>query len=139
IGWQNVGRITIDLELKDITSISGIALNVVKNEAAKVEFPLNINLFFSLDGVNFTFGGDINANRVEHPKGYKVFKLTETNINKDAKYIKIIIIPHGGMFFTDEVNVYGKNSLFKSSKVKTIDNKGIEEIVERNKQLEINR
>src|SRR5690606_6610343 len=55
LGWENHGQITIDLELQETSSISKIAIHTAKNEAAGVYLPLNINIFTSLNGNDYSY------------------------------------------------------------------------------------
>lgn len=139
LGWQNYGRIAIDLELKEKTYLTSISLNTAKNESADVFLPLNVNVFTSLDGKNYSYLTDMSVRQVNKDNLYKVVSLKHDNINLDAKYIRLIIIPQGRMFFTDEITVYGKAKGRNSAQAKIISNSDIETIINKNKQTEINR
>lgn len=140
LGWQNYGQITIDLELQETSLVSKIAIHTAKNEAAGVYLPLNINIFTSIDGSNYSHAGDISGYDESAVNTYKAVELQNDKINSNAKFIKLVINPQGRMFFTDEITITGKSksvSLFQSSNI--LSKGQLQNIISKNKSAEINR
>ncbi|TCK84876.1 glycoside hydrolase domain-containing protein [Albibacterium bauzanense] len=140
LGWENYGQITIDLELQETSSVSKIAIHTAKNEAAGVYLPLNINIFTSIDGNNYSYAGDISGYDESAVNTYKAVELQNDKINSNAKFIKLVINPQGRMFFTDEITITGKSkslSLFQSSNI--LSKGQLQNIISKNKSAEINR
>jgi hypothetical protein len=140
LGWQNYGQITIDLELQETSSVSKIAIRTAKNEAAGVYLPLNINIFTSIDGNNYSHAGDISGYDESVVNTYKAVELQNDKLNSNAKFIKLVINPQGRMFFTDEITITGKSksiSLFQSSNI--LSKGQLQNIISKNKSAEINR
>ncbi|HUH18944.1 hypothetical protein [Albibacterium sp.] len=140
LGWENHGQITIDLELQETSSVSKIAIHTAKNEAAGVYLPLNINIFTSLNGNDYSYAGDISGYSESAVNTYKAVELQNDKININAKFIKLVINPQGRMFFTDEITITGKSkalSLFQSSNI--LSKSQLQNIIAKNKSAEINR
>lgn len=140
LGWQNHGQITIDLEISSPALVTGVKLTTAKNEAAEILLPLNVHAFGSIDGKGYAYLGDLNANKQDHPDGYLTVELSRQGIDKNARYVRLIIIPHGRMFFTDEITVYGKKVVTNANtRMKTLSPQEVEEIIRESKRSEINR
>jgi len=139
LGWRNYGQITIDLELQETSLISQIILHTAKNGAAGVYLPLNINIFTSLNGKDYTHSGDISGYDESPVNTYKAVELQKDNIDANAKYIRLVVNPQGRLFFTDEITVIGKGKSLISKQSNTLTTKQIQDIIAKNKSAEINR
>src|SRR5690606_22273078 len=106
----------------------------------EILLPLNVHAFGSIDGKGYAYLGDLNANKQDHPDGYLTVELSRQGIDKNARYVRLIIIPHGRMFFTDEITVYGKKVVTNANtRMKTLSPQEVEEIIRESKRSEINR
>lgn len=139
LGWQNYGEITIDLELQDISFISNIAVHTAKNEAANAYLPLNINIFTSINGKDYSYAGDISGYDDSPVNTYKVVELQKDKINVNAKFVKLIVNPQGRLFFTDEVTISGQSPSLTLKQAKTVTLEQLQQIISKNKSAEINR
>jgi len=139
LGWQNFGEITIDLELQDISFISNIAVHTAKNEAANAYLPLNINIFTSINGKDYSHAGDISGYDDSPVNTYKIVELKKDKINVNAKYVKLIVNPQGRLFFTDEITISGQSRSSTSKQSKAITPQQLQQIISKNKSAEINR
>lgn len=139
LGWKSTGQITIDIELETLSEISSISMNTAKNEAANVFFPLNVNLFISSDGKSYQYIGDISPKEFTQKNIYKAITLSKEMINSIAKYVKIVVIPEGNMFFTDEIVIKGNKTSSTATSSAALTTSQMGKIVSENKKSEVNR
>ncbi len=117
--WGSTGiEITLDLENHNV--IDMVKIHSVGGGLANVEFPEFIALLVSDNGINYSFAGLIDNekvagvrstgnNRVPH-----VFVLDKLNVG--ARFVKLIIRPTDAYFFLDEIEVLGrKKDIFASA------------------------
>lgn len=139
LGWQKQGEVVIDLELSKVSSIGSIALNTAKNESANVYLPLNVNVFTSRDGKSYAYAGDMARQVDDGDKGYQRAELSLTNIHQQAKHVRLVIIPRGSMFFTDEIRLFSSSGTLSQKKVSLLSKEEISSRIARNKQTAVNR
>lgn len=123
IGWVRQ-QVTITIDLGKIQPVGSVALNTCRNQNVGIDFPSNIYVFSSLNNIDFIYNGDA-AETPENVAGpYEVKKFCLNTINKNARYISIVVVPDGPYFFTDEIEVYpgrnkttGRPQLISKSKI----------------------
>lgn len=116
VGWQQKKTITLDFELKELSSIEHIELSTAANEAANALNPLSVSVFFSSDGVKYEFLEDIADRAFDGRGSYRTYKLVSKSAPQIAKFIKIVVHPQGSFFFSDQVIIAGKPATKKDSK-----------------------
>lgn len=139
LGWQKHGEVVIDLEVSKVSSIGSIALNTAKNENANVYLPLNVNIFISRDGKSYAYAGDMARQDVDAAKGYQRVELSLNNIHQQAKYVRLVIVPRGSMFFTDEIRLFSSAGSHSQKKALTLSNDEMRTRIARNKQTAVHR
>ncbi|WP_158640554.1 DUF4091 domain-containing protein [Anseongella ginsenosidimutans] len=105
LGWQHTPRIVLNFAWKTAFQLDKITLNTATNPDADVSLPLNIHVFASLNGKTFRYLGDMIANAQKETTYYQVIKLQLADIDVPAKFLRLVIVPKGTMFFTDEVEI----------------------------------
>ncbi|MEV4886827.1 hypothetical protein MRBLMN1_005404 [Chitinophaga ginsengisegetis] len=116
LGWQNTGKITIDITLPQPVPVTGINLNTVTGQKAQVTLPLSVLAFVSNDQQNWSFAGDMMGQSSVKDEYYRIVPLSLRNIGITGKYIRLIVVPNGSYFFTDEIQVFtGKQAAGKKS------------------------
>jgi hexosaminidase len=102
------------IDLGKPTDINSVALNFLKSEGSWIYFPVQIEIYSSLDNVNFI--NEKNLSREEIYKDNGIIKLNQ--LNKVSRFIKVIaknngIIPEGkpgagskSWLFVDEIEIH---------------------------------
>lgn len=105
VGWQN-RQVTITIDLLKIEPIKSVFFNTARKSSVGVEFPQNIFVFLSDDNNKYHFAGDA-ANSSENESGdYKIHKFSLDQINSEARYVKIVVVPNGKRIFCDEIEIF---------------------------------
>lgn len=113
LGWQNINKITINITLPALTNIDYIKLNTVTGQKAQVNLPLSILVFGSKDQHSWQQLGDMmDKNKVEDAY-YNIVSLTQ-QVDRSLQYLKLVVVPNGAYFFTDEITVFSKNNTAKA-------------------------
>lgn len=106
--FQGFRDITIDLEAP--ATVEEIALSVLQDVPVGIYFPQEVEFYLSMDGQKWEFLGRAYSEVPTSEKGPIKQKISKMDINKIARYVKIIV-PVEGWLFVDEVEVWGTNSL----------------------------
>ncbi|MFY0255859.1 hypothetical protein ACDQ55_18100 [Chitinophaga sp. 30R24] len=137
LGWQNINQITIDLTLPRLLTVGAIMLNSVTGQKAQVNLPLNVLAFISSDAQHWQFAGDLVQPSVQD-EYYRIVPLTLQGIGITGRYIKLVVVPNGSYFFTDEVQVFtGNENIEKKSSPLTTD--GLNAFVARQREETISK
>lgn len=106
LGWQGAAKITFNFKFDNLYNISKVSISTVTGLRAGISLPLNLFVFVSENGTDFRMVGDImDVNKVKD-ESYRKTKLSLDNINTTAKYMRLVIVPNGLFFFTDEIEVF---------------------------------
>ncbi|WP_139170022.1 hypothetical protein [Chitinophaga terrae (ex Kim and Jung 2007)] len=109
LGWQNVNKITINITLPALTNIDFIKLNTVTGQKAQVNLPLSIMVFGSKDQQSWQQLGDMMDNNKVEDAYYNIISLTQ-QVDRSLRYLKLVVVPNGAYFFTDEISVFAKSN-----------------------------
>jgi hypothetical protein len=145
LGWQNTGKIQIDLTLQNPETINKVSLITAANKAAGVSLPLNVYVFASADRKAFKLLGDMMTNVSADFTGYKKVPLALTGFNVKAKYVRLVVVPSGAMFFTDEINIQRSNVPVSSvlaakiDQVSSMADTDIDKLLSTNTNLAVNK
>ncbi|RFS22021.1 hypothetical protein DVR12_15370 [Chitinophaga silvatica] len=112
LGWQNVNRVTIDLTLPSGSSVGTIKLNTVTGQKAQVNLPLCILVFASNDQKSWQYIGDMMKQKHEDSY-YQITSITQ-QVDRQAQFLKLVVIPNGSYFFTDEIEVFAAKGNVKA-------------------------
>ncbi len=116
VGWVR-RQVTITIDLEQIQLVGTITFNSVRRSDQNVDFPQNIYVFLSDDNHHFTYIGD--AAKDSNGRGpYLVRKFVLNNINVNARYVSITVLPQGNNLFCDEIEVLKGKDLEKSRNLK---------------------
>ncbi|WP_142688529.1 glycoside hydrolase domain-containing protein [Chitinophaga polysaccharea] len=138
LGWQNTGRITFDITLPQALPVTGINLNTVTGQKAQVTLPMSILAFVSNDQQSWSFAGDMMAQSSARDEYYRIVPLTLRNIGITGKYIRLVVVPNGSYFFTDEIQVLtGKQTAAKKPVI--VASSAMENFVKEQRTATINK
>lgn len=118
VGWSGSKRISIEIDLIKPSAIGAVVLNTARSDKSNVSYPSNVFVFISNNKSKYTYVGDL-AKDVDNTSGdYKIKKFSLSGINQVGRYVRLIVIPNGTFFFSDEIEVTkGGNSNTKSQVV----------------------
>lgn len=105
VGWKDANRIDIDIDLDGEKNISNVVINTARGNKAEVHYPANVFVFLSNDLQTYCYAGDIMTSLDNVSGGYEVREFILKNINIQAKYVKLVVIPNGKYTFLDEIEV----------------------------------
>jgi hypothetical protein len=104
VGWQLTG-VTITIDLEKIRSIGSVTFNTVRSIEVGISFPKNIFIFLSTDNKKFMYVGDAADVPDNLPGNTKVKKFKLDNIDRSARFVKLVVVPEGHYLFCDEIEV----------------------------------
>ncbi|MCW3464666.1 glycoside hydrolase domain-containing protein [Chitinophaga nivalis] len=105
LGWQNADKITFNIALDRSLPVAQINLNTVTGQKAQVNLPLNVLAFVSNNQQDWQFVGDLMEQQPVKNDYYRITPVSLKNIGQSARYIKLVVVPDGSYFFTDEIQV----------------------------------
>lgn len=104
VGWMGK-KVLITIDLGEIQAISDVTFNTVRSTPAGVSFAKNVYVFISNDNNSFKYVGDAGDTPDNSPGPYEIKKFILKNINFEARYITLAVIPQGKLLFCDEIEV----------------------------------
>jgi hypothetical protein len=149
VGWQNVATpVDIIIDLGRTGFIQEIRIYTTGGGLAGVEFPRQVFGFVSPDNKNFELAGIAESNqtaglRGDSPKRIPTVLLIK-NVNKTARFVKILAEPEGVYLFLDEIEVIGNlatadsTSFVKSNRFKPMNPQDIFASIEKREQFKRN-
>ncbi|NLU92231.1 glycoside hydrolase domain-containing protein [Chitinophaga sp. Ak27] len=121
LGWQNVKQVTIDFSFDKPVQVSRVNLNTVTGQKAEVSMPLSVLVFISNDQQQWQFLGDMTEQSGAKDEYYKIIPLSLKGLQASGKYVRVLAIPNGSYFFTDEIQIIaGKDNAGKAGAYKTV-------------------
>ncbi len=150
VGWQYVKTpVDIIIDLGRTGFIQEIRIHTTGGGLSGVEFPRQVFGFVSPDNKNFELAGVAGTNqtaglRGDTPKRIPIV-LHVKNINKTARFVKILLEPEGAFLFLDEIEVIGSlvtvdstASKAKSNRFKPTNPQDVFASIEKKEQLKRN-
>lgn len=110
LGWQNTEKVVINITLPRKLTVGAVNMHSVTGQKAQVQLPLSVLVFTSEDQQSWSFAGDMIKQHPVKDEYYKVVGLSLDQIGQSAKYIKLVVVPNGSYFFTDEIQVFAGNT-----------------------------
>lgn len=141
LGWTYVPEIVIDLALKRKEYVESVELHTGANFNAEVLYPLNILVFIKDPLIEeYRFVGDMISDEVDLKLSSSGIYITMKNINVETSAFKIIVIPNGKFFFTDEIRVKRNDKAINdNSSYGLFKEAELQKLVNSKKQLAIDR
>lgn len=104
VGWSGKSRVSITIDLGQIEPLENLSFNTAAG-TANVHFPQNVYVFVSDDAEHYKYVGDASYDQDRQYGTYEIRKFSLNNINYEARYVTLEIIPEGKYLFTDEIEV----------------------------------
>ncbi|MEO7534921.1 MAG: hypothetical protein ABIU30_13780 [Ferruginibacter sp.] len=127
VGWQIQIPLKIVIDLGANMPVSSVSLSTVRGEREGVKFPSDIFVFTSSNEQNCAYAGDAVIN-TDNETGATLAKKFKVRLTGKARYIYLVVVPAGNLFFCDEIevtngkaNIISSTTSFASIKVDNID------------------
>lgn len=106
VGWTNVSRVTVVIDLGSVQPISGVSFDTAAG-TADVEWPRSLFVLVSDDGREFFPVADLAAlsDAPETPR-YRRFLFATHSLRTHGRYVAVMVDPSGPFAFCDEIEVY---------------------------------
>jgi len=117
VGWVGGEMTEFTVDLGKDSPIQGVALHMAAGQSG-VEWPMNIEVYVSEDGANFSTVTDVMAALTERPPEgeYAATWLVADQLKTHGRFVKFVISPtnlgNGAYIFLDEVEVYRGDAAF---------------------------
>lgn len=108
-GFTTNKPITISLDLGKPCEIHEIRVNTCRGIASGVFFPLKIDVYASVDDAKYYYVGDVMEGHDNAPGEYLVKRFETKFSSQPARYVTLFVLPGGYSFFTDEIEILGKD------------------------------
>lgn len=105
VGWSGKPKIEVDIDLKQIEKINNIRINTAQNDRGTVQFPAHAFVFLSNDARNYEYAGDAMKDYIEFLDENIVKEFELEQINKKARFVKLVFISVGKYLTLDEIEV----------------------------------
>ncbi|MEC5145448.1 glycoside hydrolase domain-containing protein [Chitinophaga sp. 212800010-3] len=138
LGWQNIEKVVINITLPRELTVGSVNVHSVTGQKAQVLLPLSVLVFTSEDQENWSFAGDMMKQHPVKDEYYKVVALSLDQIGQSAKYIKLVVVPNGSYFFTDEIQVFAGNAQ-SAKKLAMVATNGIDAFAKQQREGAINQ
>ena len=139
LGWQNHEFVEFGLELASESIISSIDVSSAKNEVAGVYAPLSIVAFGSLKGDNFTYLGELKPTDNLFEGRYQKINLQLSSNPINVRFVKLVVVTRGTLFFADEIMVNGMEGVLVDSEPERLSESDINQIVSNSKKSAVNK
>ncbi|WP_156811153.1 hypothetical protein [Cupriavidus sp. USMAHM13] len=105
--WKRVGRVTISLDLGEVSSVGRIKVHSSAGSVGGVSFPAHIFAYGSQDGRRFAYLGDLMERASSDPVSSYEEKDFLTSLNGVAlRFVRLEVLVVPPYFSVDEVEVY---------------------------------
>lgn len=108
LGWKRREKIEISFNLGTSDQpIGEVAFHTFSKTKTGINYPKNVFVYLSEDGKNYSLAGDA-AEGQNTPSGDELESknLVLSNINKKAKFVKLVVIPDVLMVICDEIQIF---------------------------------
>lgn len=106
LGWVKSGPVTITVDLGVRQSVDRVSFRTARRRAADVQFPANAFVYLSEEGRRYSYVGDArSASDDFDDNSYEDKQFVLSGIGALARFVRIVFIPIGPFFFTDEIEV----------------------------------
>ena len=104
VGWAGKSQVRITIDLEKIEPVKTVSFNTAAG-TAEVYFPNNLYVFISDDGKNYKYVGEASNIKGTQYGTYKISKFILKDINHNARYVALEVIPKGRYLFCDEIEI----------------------------------
>lgn len=110
VGWQNIDRLIIDIDLGSSVDFNRVTFNTARGETTEMYYPANIFVFTSDDKSAYQYLGDMMVSKDNEAGPYEVHNFEFSFPAAKGRYVRLVVNARSADIFCDEIQVFNNGN-----------------------------